>query len=267
MRVYVEFIKNAFKENLAYRTGYFARFAGTIIRILVQVYLWRALLGYSGQASTNIGVVTLGDMTTYIMISAMISTLTDYTYVIYYIDNRIKTGLIAMDLIKPLNFQAHMFSRMIGNNLFSFLFRLLPVLVFGIVFFGMKYPSAENLLLFSVTILNGIVISFQMGYIVGLIGFWYLSVWQLRFLLSSLIRLFSGIWIPLWFFPRVLVEIANFLPFRLIFFAPISIYLGKVEFIDGLYMFMQQIIWITVFFVITKIVWSRGIRKLVVQGG
>ena len=145
--------------------------------------------------------------------------------------------------------------------------RLLPVLVLGIVFFSIKYPSVENLLLFFVITLNGIIISFQMSYIVGLIGFWYLSIWHLRFLLGSLIQLFPRVWIPLWFFPQILVEIANFLPFRLIYFAPISIYLGKVEFIDGLYMFMQQIIWIIVFFVTTKIMWSGGIRKLVVQGG
>ncbi len=267
MRVYIEFIKNAFKQNLAYRANYFATFATTIIHIFIRVYLWRALLGYSGQASTSMGVVTVGDMTTYVLVSSMIARFTDRDSISYYLDDRIRTGLISTDLIKPMNFQAHVFSRMIGTNLFNFLFRLLPVLVLGIVVFGIEYPSVENIPLFSVIVLNGIVISFQTTYIVGLIGFWYLSIRHLTRLLDIVITLFSGIWIPLWFFPQTLAEIANFLPFRLIYFAPLSIYLGRVEFTDGLYMFMQQIIWIAVFFVMTKIVWSRGIRKLVIQGG
>ena len=62
MRVYVEFIKNAFKKNLAYRISYFAMFVGTIIGILIQVYLWRALLGHSAQAATDAGIVTLADI-------------------------------------------------------------------------------------------------------------------------------------------------------------------------------------------------------------
>jgi ABC-2 type transport system permease protein len=107
---------------------------------------------------------------------------------------------------------------------------------------------------------------FLINYAMGLIAFWYLRGWQ-NTILWTLNRLFSGATIPLWFFPSVLVTISNFLPLRLMYFVPISVYLGQVTPIDCLNLILQQFLWIGILYLLTKVVWRTAINKLVIQGG
>lgn len=266
MRKYFEYIRNAFKADLAYRVDYFVSLAFAFVALFIQLYLWRALLGQSGQASTDMGVITLSEMTTYVLVSVVISTLVD-SNVISNISGVIRSGQISMDLIKPMNFQAYVFCSMIGHNFFRFLFRLLPVLAVGIVFLSIEAPSLPNLFLFLVTLVNAIAISFLINFCLGLLAFWYMSIWQVEQIFGRSIDIFSGFWIPLWFFPKILVNISNFLPFRLMYFVPISVFLGKVEPVDCMYLLIQQLIWIVVLFGMTRLMWRMAIKKLVVQGG
>jgi ABC-2 type transport system permease protein len=155
---------------------------------------------------------------------------------------------------------------MLGQNMFAFLFQLLPILAVGVIFVGMDFPSPMNLLFFLLTMINAIIISFQINYIIGLVVFWYLRGWQAN-IIWMLNRLFSGAYIPLWFFPSFLVTMSNFLPFRLYYFVPISIYLGKLTPLDCLYAFLQQFAWMVVLYGLIMLVWQAAIKKLVIQGG
>jgi ABC-2 type transport system permease protein len=186
--------------------------------------------------------------------------------VVWNMTDRIRNGQIARDLLKPMNFQAYTFANMLGQNMFAFLFQLLPILAVGIIFVGMNFPSIPNLLLFLFTMINAIVISFQINYIIGLVVFWYLRGWQAN-IVWMLNRLFSGAYIPLWFFPTFLVTISNFLPFRLYYFVPISIYLGTLTPRDCLYAILQQFAWMIILYGLTMLEWRAAMKKLVIQGG
>ena len=143
MRKYYEYIKNSFKENLAYRVEYFTAVAQTLLALLVQLYLWRAIIGQSGGVSSSAGMITLGDMTTYVLIGTLMGTLLGNN-LITDINDRVRNGQVSTDLIKPMNFIAYMFCRMIGRSFFGFLFRLLPVLVIGIIFLDFQLPTVPG---------------------------------------------------------------------------------------------------------------------------
>ena len=264
MKKYIQFIKISFNNGLAYRVEYFVGTFRNLVILLVQLCVWRALLA-AGPVTTDAGVVTLGEMNTYVLISSMIQTLLTVN-VVWNISDRIRNGQIAMDLIKPMNFQAYTFANMLGQNMFSFLFQLLPILAVGVIFIGMDFPSIPNLLFFLLVMINAIIISFQINYIVGLVVFWYLRGWQAN-VIWMLNRLFSGAYIPLWFFPKFLVIISGFLPFRLYYFVPISIYMGKLTPLDCLYAILQQFAWMVVLYGLIRLEWRAAIKKLVIQGG
>lgn len=263
---YTEHLKNSLKENLAYRTNYFFQLGGRLLSVTAQVYVWSALLGSSGQTTSSMGVITLQDMTSYVIISVVISTLVNNN-VIGIIEERIRDGLIAFDLIRPMSFQLLTFCRAFGISLFNFLFSLLPVLIFGILVFGLNSPSLPNILLFLWSLLNGIIISFLVSYSVGLLGFVFISIWHLSRFLTDLTLIFSGSWIPLWFFPGFLAKIAEYLPFRMIYFVPTSIFLEKYTTNEGLTLILIQLIWIGILYVLSRGIWARVVHKIVIQGG
>ena len=264
MKKYIQFIKISFNNGLAYRVEYFVGTFRNLVILLVQLCVWRALLA-AGAVTTDAGVITLREMTTYVVLSSMIGTLLTVD-VIWSMNDRIRNGQIAMDLVKPVNYQTYTFCNMLGQNMFSFLFQLLPILVIGVIFVGIDFPSILNFLLFLVTLINAIVIMFQMNYALGLVAFWYMRGWQST-IVWILNRLFSGRYIPLWFFPPILVTISYFLPLRLMYFVPISIYLGTMAPLDCLYAILQQFAWMVVLYGLTRLMWRAAIKKLVIQGG
>lgn len=264
MKKYLKFIQISLKNGLAYRIEYFVGTFRNLVILLVQLCVWRALLT-AGPVNTSSGTVTLREMTTYVLVSSMISTLLTVN-VISDMNDRIRNGQIAMDLMKPMNFQVYQFCNMLGQNMFSFMFQLLPILAVGLIFFGIGFPSIPNFLFFLVTLINAIVISFQVNYCMGLVVFWYMRGWQ-NTIIWMLNRLFSGAYIPLWFFPSVLVTVSYFLPLRLMYFIPISVYLGKLTAMDCMFSILQQFAWMLILYGLITLVWRAAIKKLVIQGG
>lgn len=80
-------------------------------------------------------------------------------------------------------------------------------------------------------------------------------------------NLFSGALVPIWFFPESLKKISIFLPFRYIVFEPLSILLNKKNIYEILNILFLQILWIGILMCVVRVVWDRGRRKIMIQGG
>lgn len=266
MRIYLEFIKNTFQSNMAYRMNVSLRVVTRIIFMFIQVTVWTALYKGASNTGTLIGSVSLREMVTYTILSTGITILLGNNTV-FVINKKIESGELAMDLIKPLNFKGFIFCGVLGDNLFRLIFEFIPILILGIWVFGLNYASPLNTLLYIIAMCNGILINFLISYCMGLLCFWYFSVYHLGNLTFQLIRLFSGSFIPLWFFPGGFYWAAMLLPFRLIYYSPISIYLGKYSVAHSVSVILLQIFWIVILQVAEKLLWRKGVEKIVVQGG
>ncbi|WP_139992312.1 ABC transporter permease [Paenibacillus paridis] len=269
MRValYREMTLNAFRSLLAFRAEVLLFLFGQLFRIFVQVYIWYALFGDSGQLASKAGAVTIQEMITYVVISSVISVFATND-VIFRVSSKVSSGEIAMDLIKPMSFRSVIFCQAFGTNLYRMLFELIPLIIVSLLFFHVQLPSPANGLAFLILVINGLILNFLITYTIGLIAFWYILVWQVNTVLNGLIRLFSGAFIPIWFFSDSLVKVSYFLPFRLIYYEPISVYLGKVTgWQELLAIFIQQLAWMAGFLLLQKWMWSRAVTRLVVQGG
>ncbi|WP_425449077.1 ABC transporter permease [Dethiothermospora halolimnae] len=263
---YLQFAKNAFQSNLSYRMSILLSILHRVAALLVEVSIWSAVISITGKISTSMGTIDLNEMITYAILSTGISTIISSNIVMDF-EDKVRTGQIAMDLIKPMKFKLYLVFQNLGNNLFKVIFELTPVVIIGILCFGINIPSKENAILFAVALLNGMIIYFILTCILGQLSFWILTVWHLDKLLNDMLKIFSGRFIPLWFFPKTLISISVFLPFRLIYFSPMSIYLGKINIAEAENILMQQGLWILILFIIDMILWKKGIKKLVVQGG
>jgi len=117
------------------------------------------------------------------------------------------------------------------------------------------------------SIINGLLIYFLISYLLGMLGFWYMTIWHFKRLLEDTIRVFAGALIPLWFFPQFLVTVSNYLPFKYIYFIPISIYLQKISLAEAQKAIALQFIWLVTLLALEHFVWQKAIKKLVIQGG
>ncbi|ENH95630.1 ABC transporter permease [Gracilibacillus halophilus YIM-C55.5] len=264
---YFQIMINEFQANLAYKVNLIFRMFSYIIVILIQITIWKALFNGQSEINSQMGTpITLLEMTTYVIISTCISIVIS-NQVIDIMENKVKTGEISMDLIKPINIKLMFLFNTIGSNAFKILFQLSPLLIVCSVVYKPQLPNIEHFFIFTLTLLNAFIIYFLLTFIVGLLSFWYMAIWHMKRFLNDLISILSGSVIPLWFFPQFLIDLTTFLPFKLIYFLPLSIYLGRLEYMECLMVIIQQCFWIIILLLLGKFIWSKGINKLVIQGG
>src|SRR5690606_17586921 len=111
------------------------------------------------------------------------------------------------------------------------------------------------------------IISFLLGYLISLLAFWFMNHFALSWMLGGLITIFSGAFLPIWFFPASWVTVANMLPFQYMGYVPAAIYLGSVPVQELFKVIVVGAGWGVGLLLLVQWLWARAVRRLVVQGG
>lgn len=258
--VYFEYIKNTFRSQWSYRLNWIMKILGNVIFIYLQICLWKALI--SGREN----VVSMDYMLGYILFSAMIQALVQGD-IIGTVNQKIYSGQIAMDIIKPIQFRTCIFCEYIGNSLFSFLFQYLPVVIAVTILCNCYGIWASIDVYFVLSVLLGVYLYFSIAYCLALTSFWWTQTWILNRFLNDFINMFSGKVIPVWMFPVSIAVLNRFLPFQYIYYIPIAMLLNEKSIDEKMYWIVAQMIWCVVFTLLGFIMEHRGMYKLQVQGG
>ena len=86
-------------------------------------------------------------------------------------------------------------------------------------------------------------------------------------IVSAAVMFFSGMIVPIPLFPNWAQPLLNTLPFRGLVDTPFRLYMGHIPSGDMLIHLAHQSVWILALVVLGRWVLSRGLRRLVVQGG
>lgn len=262
MRSVMAIVQKAFLRNMSYRFEIWLRLIGNISVVFIQISIWSALLGTGA-----IEGIDLSTMITYSIISTSVSMILMYQ-MIHTIDGKLKNGDISMDLLKPISFPILMFFDQVGNICFQVLFTLVPTIVISSLLFGLTFPHEwTTLLLFFIAILFAVLISFFISYLIALISFWFLTTFALEWMFTALITVFSGSFLPLWFFSKEWRGVAEMLPFQFLGFIPAAIFMETIEGTEVLWVLVKGVLWIITLWIIVQLLWRRAIRRLVLQGG
>jgi ABC-2 type transport system permease protein len=237
-----------------------------LLFISVQYFIWKAL--YDGHpAGTVINGFTMHEMVTYVAVGWMSRSLY-FSSIDEEINEIVRSGQIGMYLIRPVNFHLMMLAQAFGGTLFRLIFFTVPVAGVILLSFPVAAPaSAFALVAFLLSTFTSFFVLAEVGFLVGLLAFSLKSIQGVMRAKYYLIQLFSGLLLPLTFFPPVLQEIVNFLPFKLITYVPLQIYLGRLSSLEVIQLSLEQIAWGAALFVFSQWCWHRAMAKLTLQGG
>ena len=267
-RVYGGFFRAGAQGAMAYQLNFMGFFIGESLYCFVMYFIWKAVFMASGE-STFMGF-TLVDMTMYVFMSNIVGFFTG-TNATRALAEEIRDGNIIMRMIKPVNVDLSILSSEIGENLVSFVFIFAPVMV-GVEiyrYFALGYIAFNiaSFLIFVLSMILSYILSFYVNLIFGYLAFWLMNIWGFDILKGSIIKFFSGSLIPLAFFPGIVKDIFELLPFASMVYKPTMIYMGKITGVDILFALGAQVIWILVFYGIAKLLWHFAQKRLAVQGG
>lgn len=259
---YLAFAKKSFLNRSAYRFDHLMGILNTLLRIFIFWCIYRALYG----ERTEVDGITMAMVTTNFVLSIGLDALFGVND--YYLPDRIGSGSIATELLLPISFQGRMLFDNLGNTLFQLVFHFIPALVVSALTVGILPPAnACCLIYFMVSALLGYGVLWSISYLLQMCSFWLINMWSMMTIKNVFVNVLSGSMIPLWFLPDWMLPAMQILPFSSIYFTPVQIYLGQLSTEEILVKCLIQIGWIAVLYVAGTMLWEKGKKKLVVQGG
>ena len=256
-------MKTKIQTVLSYRFDVISTIFVQCITMFAICYFWMAVYGDTDSAQG----VSSQDMLTYTTISILMGNLLTMN-VQHRIVDSIRTGNVALDMLKPMNIYISYLAEDFGEAVVAFFQKVLPLLVISSLMFGLsKAASTMHFLLFLFSFIFSYFINWLLAAMLGLWAFRTFSLGPMMAVKTYIIKLLSGSIIPVWFFPDKLQGILEFLPFVNIYQTPLGIYIGKYSVQSALEHMAVQLFWDAVLLTLFVALQRKMAQQVLVQGG
>jgi ABC-2 type transport system permease protein len=246
----------------AYRLNIAFELVGLLLQIFLLKVVWTAIYADRG----SVDGVELGTLLTYLTI-ANLQIWVVWPETTWYLQRKIREGKIAQDLARPIGLIGQLLGHQVGSTL---VFLPIAILVLPVAFVvGVVRPPAsiESGILYMASVLLAYGVVAWMGLLMGMIAFWLLEIGGIQAIYRFANLFFAGALVPLWLFPVPLRTVAELLPFQTQANIPVSIYVGRLTGVDALRGLAIQAAWVVILGLLVRVIWSRAMRKVVIQGG
>jgi ABC-2 type transport system permease protein len=107
----------------------------------------------------------------------------------------------------------------------------------------------------------GFTVGFLLSAAITSLAFWTTRVYSIHEFYYALILLFSGQFVPLPLMPKLIQDVAQYLPFQLLIYFPIQLILGKLSSIQIIQGFTVGAIWLAISIALFNWVWREGTKR------
>lgn len=263
LSAYLEVIRIRFLMMLAYRVNYYSGIFIYAINIGAYYFLWKAIYG----SNETLGNFTILQMTTYVAVAWMARA--------FYFNNldreiadEIKDGSVAIQMIRPYQYLVFKMMQGLGEGLFRLLLFSVPGMIVVALIFPIQLPTDAGVwIIFMVMLLFSFLINSQINLLTGLFAFFVENNEGLIRMKRVAVDLFSGLIIPISFFPGWAEALLKLLPFQAITYIPASVFTGRVTGSEIYIALGVQMIWFIVLVVPIYLIWRVARQRLFIQGG
>lgn len=256
-------IRMTFQTKFAYRKAFWFNIFGTAVSILIYYFLWK----YVFRSRKELYGFTAAEITTYVIISRLLSSQFSGGINKEFAD-WVQKGNIVVELLRPVPLALTLFGKRVGEFLFFFIFKGIPVSILATILLGGVGPEGPGkLMLFLVSVCISVGLMFWIEMMVGLISFFTLGAYGLGYTKTALMSILSGGIVPLFLFPEGMAKVLEYMPFAGMVSVPAHIYLGKYTIQEALSFIGLQIIWVVLLGIGVMTFYQFAIKKVVVQGG
>ena len=257
------FARVGFVNTLAYRLRYYTGIVTYFIYVSVYYFIWKAIYTHSA----SIEGFDFAHLLTYIGVGWIIRS--------FYFNNidqdlayQVIEGRLAMDLIKPVNIQLMYVARAAGESVFRLALLTVPTALVLFLVYPLRPPaSVGSAGAFLASVCLSFMIVAAINFAVGTFALRLQSILGLMRAKFFLLELFSGLLLPMTFFPHIVQKIMDVMPFEYISYVPMLIYLGKLHGRALARAIATQVFWVAVLLALGDGLWRWSTRKVIIQGG
>jgi ABC-2 type transport system permease protein len=248
-------------NNLMYPAELLMRSLMILVFMWVFFQLWQVT--FSAAGSETINGLTLRDTIWYLLLAETLEL--GRPRLSRVISQQVKDGSIAYLLNKPYDFLLYQLSSGLGESLprMGMLFLIGGGLVW---FMGGSPPDLSNWPMAMLALAGAWLLHFCINALIGLSAFIVEEVAPFEWIYQKLVFILGGMLIPIDFYPAWLQNVSKSLPFAYMMYAPCRLFVHS----DAT-LFLQimagQAFWLAILLGGLVLAFSRGMRRLAINGG
>lgn len=257
-------VRAGYRRRSTYRLATVAGVLANTTFGLIRSYVLLAMLHAAGG---RLAGYDAGSMLAYVWLGqAMLGIVQLFTRT--GIDERIRSGDIAVDLARPLDLQLAALAEDYGRAAYNLLPRALPTLALGVLVTGARLPTdPRNWTLGLVAVVAAVAVAFLWVFALGALGFWVVETRGLGTLYMVVANFLAGLYVPVALMPGWLRTVAACSPFPSMLQTPIDVLSGRVAGGAAVRLVAIQAGWALAGALVGRVLLRLGQRRLVVQGG
>jgi ABC-2 type transport system permease protein len=266
-------LKISLAERLAYRGDFVL---GTLMRflpIITQIFLWWAIFQAINPDDPNaarLANYSFQEIVAYYLLTMVGRAFSSMPGLSSSIATKIRDGEIKKFLVQPVDLISFLFWSRVAHKIAYYTIATVPfVIVFYLCrdYFPLGLPDSLTLLAFVASLFLSFALGFYLEACIGLVGFWMLEVSSLLFVYMLFQFFLSGHMFPLDFIDEPFRTIVGFLPIKYLAYFPAAVFLGKVHG-SALALDMGLLVaWTLFFFIMSKVIYLRGLKRYSGYGG
>ncbi len=270
VRKYFNIFRVSLIERMAYRGDFFL---GTVLRffpMVTTILFWTAVYaGTGGGEDQSLSGYSLREMVAYLLlihISRMFSSMPGLSS---GIARDIRDGNLKKYLVQPLDMIGYLVAYRAAHKAAYIVTSFLPYALLFILCAGYfeRFPDALTLAGYTVSLLLAFVLGFFFEASMGMIGFWFLEVTSILWVVNTINYFISGQMFPLDLLNEPWPTILNALPFQYLAQFPANVFLGKVAGWDLARGLCLQALWAFLMIALARGLYARGLRRYSAYGG
>jgi ABC-2 type transport system permease protein len=250
-------------EQWQYRANLIMYLLYWLVSPIIYLAVWTSIAHSKG----SVNGFTANDFVTYYMTLLVVDQITS-NIVIHTFAYKVQDGTLSGELVRPIH---PMLTNALVNNI---AFKVLTIMgfipIWIILFFLYKpdysYVTLAGILLAIPAMIMGFLVGFLLSAAITSLAFWTTRVYSIHEFYYALQLLFSGQFVPLTLMPKLVQDVAQYLPFQLLIYFPIQLILGKLSSAQIIQGYVTGIIWLVVAISIFNWIWHNGVKRFSAVG-
>jgi ABC-2 type transport system permease protein len=268
-RKYNRIFRASLVERMTYRGDFLL---GTLLRFLpmiTTILLWKAVYDGTRKPDPVIDGFRYREMIAYLLLTHISRMFSSMPGLAAGIARDIREGTLKRYLIQPMDLIGYLLSYRVAHKVAYIATSALP---YGILFFVCRgffdgLPGPMTLAAYALSLVLSFLIGFFFEASVGMVGFWFLEVTSLLYIVMTLSFFISGQMFPLDLLPEPWAGFLKWLPFQYMAYFPAVVFLGKVQGSELAGHLLRELAWAIGFMFLARGLYRVGLKRYSAYGG
>lgn len=264
---YARIFRVSMIERMTYRSDFLV---GTVLRflpIVTTVLLWGAIYEGSGQAV--LGGFRYREMIAYLLLTNISRMFSSMPGLAGGIAREVREGTLKRYLLQPLDLLGFLLSSRVAHKVAYITMSFLPYA--GLFYYCKDYfdgfPDAVTMVAYAFSLILSFLVGFYFEASVGMVGFWFLEVTSVLYIVMTLNFFISGHMLPLDLLPQPWSGLLKVLPFQYMAYFPAVVFLGKIRGTELVLHLALELFWAVAFMFLARALYRAGLKRYSAFGG